>query len=88
MENTLLHDISTLEQAEKIVADLFDKLVFRLQRNWGDTPLTEFKKLGIKLKFDDFSQTTLERTTDGFAYERFGELLQQILPEERNERCD
>ncbi|HHW7569560.1 TPA: DNA polymerase IV [Mannheimia haemolytica] len=79
VENTLLHDISTLEQAEKIVADLFDKLVFRLQRNWGDMPLNEFKKLGIKLKFDDFSQTTLERTTDGFAYVRFGELLQQIF---------
>lgn len=85
VENTLLEDIWQLEEAEKIIKDLFEKLLFRIQRNWGDIPLTDFKKLGIKLKFDDFSQTTLERTTEGLAYERFEALLQQIFAR-RNER--
>ncbi|VTR63492.1 DNA polymerase IV [Actinobacillus pleuropneumoniae] len=51
---------------------------FRLQRNWGERSLQEFKKLAIKLKFGDFTQTTLERTTDGLSRERFIELLQQV----------
>ncbi|MEG9498825.1 DNA polymerase IV [Mannheimia indoligenes] len=85
VENTLLDDIWTFEQAKSVIAELFDKLAFRIQRNWSDVPLAEFKKLGIKLKFDDFTQTTLERTTEGFAYQRFEELLEQIFVR-RNER--
>lgn len=85
VENTLLEDIWQIEVAEKIIEDLFEKLLFRIQRNWGDIPLTDFKKLGIKLKFDDFSQTTLERTAEGLSYERFLKLLHQIFSR-RNER--
>ncbi|MGY4675067.1 DNA polymerase IV [Ursidibacter arcticus] len=78
VENTLLQDISDLNSAKMIVCEQFNKLVFRIQRNWADTPLSEFKKLGIKLKFDDFSQTTLERTMDNFTQENFLYLLEQI----------
>lgn len=78
VENTLLEDIWTLEAAQKIVKEHYQTLVFRLQRIWMDSSFAEFKKLGIKLKFEDFSQTTLERTTDGLALERFMELLDQI----------
>ncbi|MFA9487686.1 MULTISPECIES: DNA polymerase IV [unclassified Mannheimia] len=85
VEKTLLDDIWTLEQAKFVIAELFDKLTFRIQRNVPDTPLSEFKKLGLKLKFDDFTQTTLERTTEGFSYQRFEELLEQIFVR-RNER--
>lgn len=78
VENTLLSDISELDEAVAIMQDQFQKLLFRLQRNWGDTPLKEFKKLGIKLKFDDFSQTTLERSTEGLKIGCFLSLLEQI----------
>lgn len=78
VEHTLLTDISELDDAEQIVMEQYDKLLFRIQRNWGDKSLNDFRKLGIKLKFDDFTQTTLERTTDGMALPRFIELLQQI----------
>ncbi|MGX2973746.1 DNA polymerase IV [Ursidibacter arcticus] len=78
VENTLLQDISDLNSAEMIVCEQFNKLVFRIRRNWADTPLSKFKKLGIKLKFDDFSQTTLERTMDNFTQENFLYLLEQI----------
>lgn len=78
VENTLLKDISELSDAEIVVQEQFQKLLFRLQRNWGDTPLKEFKKVGIKLKFDDFSQTTLERNGEGLKIGCFLALLEQI----------
>ena len=78
VENTLLEDIDQLEVAEHFLDDLFHKLVFRIQRNWGDTPLHDFKKLAIKLKFDDFTQTTIERTTDGLTLQNFLLLLHQV----------
>lgn len=78
VENTLAQDITALDKAEEIVATLFQKLLFRIQRNSECPPLPTLKKLGIKLKFDDFSQTTLDRTTEGISLERFNELLHQI----------
>ncbi|QGM80329.1 DNA polymerase IV [Otariodibacter oris] len=78
VENTLLKDIDSLAEAEKIISDLFHKLVYRIQRNYEDKPLHEFKKLGIKLKFDDFTQTTLEQSTDGLSFEWFIQLLHKI----------
>lgn len=78
VENTLLSDLDTLTEAEEVVKSHYQTLLFRLQRNWGDKPLSDLKKIGIKLKFDDFTQTTLERTTDGIAAHHFLQLLQQI----------
>lgn len=78
VENTLLADISQFEQAKTIVAEHFAKLVVRLQKNEPNRPLASYKKLSIKLKFDDFSQTTLERTMNGLALSAFLSLLEQI----------
>ncbi|MDO5059398.1 MAG: DNA polymerase IV [Neisseria sp.] len=78
VETTLAADIGSLHEAREIVQAHFHKLVFRIQRNWDDMPPNEFKKLGIKLKFDDFSQTTLERQTDGLSLQAFDNLLEQI----------
>ena len=50
VENTLLQDINTLAQAELIIDELYHKLLFRIQRNWADTPLHEFKKTGHQTK--------------------------------------
>ena len=85
VENTLLQDIDELTEAEKIVEEQYQKLIFRIQRNWGDKPLDQFRKLGLKLKFDDFNQTTLERTMDGLTKTHFLQLLEQIWPR-RHER--
>ncbi|MDP8078650.1 DNA polymerase IV [Phocoenobacter skyensis] len=78
VENTLITDIDDLADAHIILDGLFRKLLFRIERNFGNKPLTDFKKLGIKLKFDDFTQTTLEKTTEGATKEYFVELLHQI----------
>ncbi len=78
VENTLLQDIDRLEDAEKMIQSQYAQLVYRIQRHWGDIPLSAFKKLSVKLKFDDFTQTTLERTTDGLSFDVFRTLLNQV----------
>ena len=78
VENTLITPIDNLDEAKNIVSQQFESLKQRLNRNCKDIPLSEFKKLGIKLKFDDFSQTTLERTMNGLTLARFLTLLEQI----------
>lgn len=78
VENTLLNDIDDLKLAEEEFERLFEKMQFRIQRAMGEKPLTDFKKLGVKLKFDDFTQTTLEKTTEGVTKDYFIELLHQI----------
>lgn len=86
VENTLLQDITQLSDAEQIVMEQFQKLIVRIQRNWGDSSVEQFRKLGIKLKFNDFTQTTLERTTSGLSQAAFLDLLHQIW-QRRNGRA-
>ncbi len=78
VENTLLSDIDDIENAQIILDELFEKLLFRIERNFKNKPLEDFKKLRIKLKFSDFTQTTLEKTTKGLSQKYFTELLNEI----------
>ena len=78
VENTLLKDIESLTEAETIVREHFQKLVVRIERTWGKTVFADLKKLGIKLKFADFTQTTLERTMDSLTEQNFLHLLARI----------
>lgn len=78
VENTLLADIEDYAEAVKLVKSQYQQLLARLQRSGQNRPLDAFKKLGVKLKFDDFSQTTLERTLDGLSEDHFLLLLEQI----------
>ncbi|MDG6881322.1 DNA polymerase IV [Phocoenobacter uteri] len=86
VENTLLVDIDDLHLAQTMLDELFEKLKFRIMRNFGDKPLTDFKKLGVKLKFDDFTQTTLEKTTEGVTKAYFVDLLSQIWERRENRK--
>lgn len=85
IETTLFQDIHSLEQAKPILEQLFLKLHQRMQAQFAHIPEHEFKKLSIKLKFDDFTQTTLERTTNGLNKTHFNHLLTQIW-QRRNHR--
>ncbi len=85
VENTLIEDIDDIFDAEKILDELYEKLLFRINRNFGNKPLEDFKKLRIKLKFSDFTQTTLEKTTKGLKKEHFLKLLYRIW-DRRKER--
>ncbi|MCK3655725.1 DNA polymerase IV [Pasteurellaceae bacterium Macca] len=77
VENTLPHNIDDFAHAEAIVHQQYQQLTQRLA-NTGTLPLHAFKKLSIKLKFADFTQTTLERTVEGLTLEHFLYLLTQI----------
>lgn len=77
VENTLLDDIERLDQAKEIVTELYQTLSLRLQRH-SDYRLEQLHKIGIKLKFEDFSQTTLERTLPCVNLDQYQRLLQQI----------
>ncbi len=84
VEKTLITDINSLDEAQKIIAQLIEKLLSRIEKS-QQQPLSYFKKLGVKLKFNDFTQTTLERTTQGVTVDDFYQLLHQIW-ERRKER--
>ncbi|PJG86388.1 DNA polymerase IV [Conservatibacter flavescens] len=77
VEMTLVEDIDTLEQARFIFDDLYEKLLSRLKKHQEIT-LSQLNKLGVKLKFDDFQTTTLEKSTMTFSSESFWQLLTQI----------
>ncbi|ART79841.1 DNA polymerase IV [Oceanisphaera avium] len=67
VETTLIDDIQTTEQGLTVLAQLWPELVKRLDNR-------AIKGLCIKLKFSDFSQTTLSRRTPVLALE-FAQLL-------------
>lgn len=84
-EQTLLSDIDSWEEAKLIVTALYHKLCRRLQRSHVQDNLEQLHKIGIKLKFDDFTQTTLERTQLSVCEAQYINLLSQIW-ERKGER--
>lgn len=57
VERTFMQDIYTPEQCQSAIEHLYPKLVERLQRVSTDLAIS---KQGVKIKFDDFKQTTIE----------------------------
>lgn len=86
VENTLLTDIEQLDKAKAMIEVLFNKLCFRLERNGKGKNLSDLKKLGVKLKFDDFSQTTLEKTVAECSLSQFLLLFEQIWQRKQNRK--
>lgn len=78
VERTLAENIHQLEQGIALLEGLYDELCRRLQRAAPNTPLSDFRKMGVKLKFEDFQVTTLEKTGVPFSRESFQQLLSQI----------
>ncbi|MGR6981349.1 DNA polymerase IV [Testudinibacter sp. P27/CKL/0425] len=78
VETTLSQDIEQVESAAEILFVLYQKLLLRLQRAQPDIPLRDYRKLGVKLKFNDFQTTTLESSAHPLNEHSFQILLQQI----------
>lgn len=76
VENTLLDDIDDIAIATDFVKKQYRLLCYRLERQ--GLAGVKVKKIGLKLKFDDFTQTTLERTSLEMSEEGFLTLLPQI----------
>jgi DNA polymerase IV len=57
-EETFSSDLTTLEQCDEKVAELFEELAAELAQK---EPTRRITKIFLKLKFSDFTRTTIER---------------------------
>ncbi|PJG82683.1 DNA polymerase IV [Caviibacterium pharyngocola] len=78
VERTLAENIRTVAQGIDVLNTLYPQLLRRIQASCADIPLTHFQRIGVKLKFDDFHSTTLEKSAVQFNQENFTDLLRQI----------
>jgi DNA polymerase-4 len=72
VEQTFSQDLMTPEQSMQPLAEMYQKLVRRIERCEAQE---QIQKIGIKLKFQDFRQTTIERQHPELCFH----LLQQLL---------
>lgn len=78
VERTLRSNITTIEQAKEILPMLYQELERRTLQAKPNIPLNQYQKMGVKLKFDDFQVTTLEKSAVKFQYETFEQLLEKV----------
>ncbi|OOF75954.1 DNA polymerase IV [Rodentibacter caecimuris] len=78
VERTLVENIERSEQGIALLDNLYAELLRRLERAAPNIPLTAFRKIGVKLKFEDFQVTTLEKTGLPLSLVSFQQLLIQI----------
>ncbi|WP_210455820.1 DNA polymerase IV [Vibrio crassostreae] len=77
VERTFTQNISTYAECWQVIEDkLFPELETRLEKA---SPTKAIIKQGIKLKFADFQQTTIEHIYASLDREHFKELLSEIL---------
>ncbi|CDT41492.1 DNA polymerase IV [Vibrio coralliirubri] len=77
VERTFTQNISTYAECWQVIEDkLFPELETRLEKA---SPSKAIIKQGIKLKFADFQQTTIEHIHTSLDREHFKELLSEIL---------
>lgn len=75
VEVTLSQNIITFEQVQAVMDGLLDKLKYRLSK-CEDKLIV---KQGVKLKFADFNQTTVEQRSDEVDVEIFRRLFQRAM---------
>ncbi|WP_410678455.1 DNA polymerase IV [Avibacterium paragallinarum] len=78
VETTLLQNITELRDGEAVLDHLYPQLIERVLRACPHISLEKLNKIGIKLKFEDFQITTLEKSAVSFQHENFRALLSQI----------
>ncbi|GGQ27458.1 DNA polymerase IV [Shewanella litoralis] len=76
VETTLAKDIFTLEQCHQVLPQLIQELSARVQRSAKDRMVN---KQVVKLKFNDFKQTTIEQRSGEISVNVFYQLLEQAL---------
>lgn len=71
IETTLAHDIKTVDECQEVIDALHKKLLNRLEPHKN----RKIIKQGVKLKFADFNQTTVETQSNGVEESLFTDLL-------------
>lgn len=74
VEHTFQHDLQDFSQGDASLPELYQKLQHRLTRS---NCQHQIQKIGIKLKFQDFRQTTIERQYPELNLTVLRQLLQQ-----------
>lgn len=74
VEQTFSQDLANLQEASDPLAILYQKLIKRIERCDAQD---QIQKIGIKLKFQDFRQTTVERQHPELCFNILQQLLQQ-----------
>jgi len=74
VERTLAEDLATLAQCEQVIDHLYPKLLERID---AAAATSRVSRLGVKLKFHDFQQTTVEHQQQRIERLAFSQLLQQ-----------
>ncbi|MCG9728853.1 DNA polymerase IV [Shewanella sp. Isolate13] len=82
VETTLAKDIHTLEQCRAVMPQLIQELGARVSRSAKDRRI---HKQVVKIKFEDFKQTTIEHRSDEISVNLFYQLLEQAM-ERQHER--
>ena len=73
-EETFSRDLQTLEECEEKLPELFEELAAELAQKAGERPIT---KVFVKLKFNDFTRTTVERAGLPVSLESYMTLLNE-----------
>ena len=73
VERTLAEDIDSLDECLAIVEKLYESLYQRLTKHAGSQ--ARIASQGVKLKFSDFQQTTVEHKTGTLQRDYFNELM-------------
>ena len=76
VERTFNSDLSGFEECAGKIPDLYDEFTKRLDRN-REKEEHEIKTIFVKVRFSDFSSTTVERSADDLATEKFVELFRE-----------
>ncbi|MEZ8310921.1 DNA polymerase IV [Vibrio splendidus] len=76
VERTFLTDIYTMDECVEVICNLYTKLEERLQKVLVDKMIS---RLGIKLKFSDFKQTTVEHKYNELERDFFISLCEEAL---------
>ncbi|WP_299803805.1 DNA polymerase IV [uncultured Shewanella sp.] len=76
VETTLAKDIHTLEQCRSVMPQLIQELGARVSRSAKDRTI---HKQVVKIKFEDFKQTTIEHRSDEISVNLFYQLLEQAM---------
>lgn len=71
-ERTFARNLETLEDCQQTAAEIFDELLSDLSRVKDERPIS---KIFVKLKFSDFTRSTIERTGISCALPNFLDLL-------------
>jgi DNA polymerase-4 len=76
VEETFLKDIVTTEDCVEIIEDLYQRLVKRIK---DAGPLRPIRNQYIKVKYSNFKQISLERTSDTADLHKFKNLLYEVM---------